>query len=47
MASASGNALGIDAFGFGVSFAVQAALIAIGFVVGMVFLPRAASASKG
>ncbi|WP_239443044.1 DHA2 family efflux MFS transporter permease subunit [Gordonibacter sp. An230] len=42
MASASGNPLGIDAFGFGVSFAVQAALIVVGFVVGMALLPRTA-----
>ena len=32
--------LGVDAFGFGVSFEVQAALIAVGFVAGMAFLPR-------
>lgn len=40
MAQASSNDLGIDAFGFGVSFEVQAAVIVAGFVAGMLLLPR-------
>ena len=40
MALVSANELGVDAFGFGVSFEVQAAIIAVGFVIGMLFLPR-------
>lgn len=40
MALVSANELGVDAFGFGVSFEVQAAIIAVGFVIGMLLLPR-------
>lgn len=40
MAQASSNDLGIDAFGFGVSFEVQAGVIVAGFVAGMLLLPR-------
>ena len=42
MAAVSDSPIGVDAFGFGVSFEVQAAIIVMGFVAGMVFLPRAA-----
>ena len=40
MALASSNELGIDVGGFALSFEVQAAIIVVGFVVGMAFLPR-------
>ena len=40
MALASSNELGIDVGGFALSFEVQAAVIVVGFVVGMAFLPR-------
>lgn len=40
MARASANDIGVDAFGFGVSFEVQAALIVVGFVVVVALLPR-------
>ena len=39
-ALASSNELGIDVGGFALSFEVQAAIIVVGFVVGMAFLPR-------
>ena len=40
MAATSGNELGVDAHGFGVSFTALAAIIAVGFVAGAVLLPR-------
>ena len=40
MAHASSNAIGVDAFGFGVSFTVLAALVAAAFVFGMVCMPK-------
>ena len=40
MALASSNELGIDVGGFALSFEVQAAVIVVGFVVGMACLPR-------
>lgn len=41
MAAASSNALGVDAWGFGVSFALQAALILVGCAACFVLMPRA------
>ena len=40
MAHASSNELGVDAFGFGVSFIVQAVVIALAFVAGMALMPK-------
>ncbi len=40
MAATSSNALGVDAHGFGVSFSVLAAVIAVGCVAGAVLLPK-------
>lgn len=40
MALASSSPLGIDAFGFGVSFAVQAAIIAVGGTVGFILVAK-------
>lgn len=44
MAMASTAPLGIDAYGFGVSFAIQAALIAVGGIASFVLLPRKSAA---
>lgn len=40
MSANSSNALGVDARGFGVSFAVLAAVIAVGCIAGLALLPR-------
>lgn len=40
MSHASSNALGVDAFGFGVSFTVQTAVIVAAFVFGMLAMPK-------
>lgn len=39
MAGNAGNETGIDLFGFGVSFEVQAAIVFVGLVIGLVFIP--------
>ena len=40
MSANSSNALGVDAHGFGVSFTVLAAVIAVGCIAGLALLPR-------
>lgn len=46
MALTSANSLGVDLFGFHVSFWVQAAVIAIGIVFGIMFLPRTSQRAR-
>ena len=47
MSANSASPLGVDAHGFGVSFAVLAAVIAAGCIVGLALLPRSKRSSRG
>ena len=46
MAHASSNELGVDAFGFGVSFTVQTAVIVAAFAFGMALMPRSGARTR-